>query len=91
MFQITGIIIMSILAADIFYLDESFAPILLTQKARGLRIKGNWTLHSKHEESDFHLKELAQKFLFRPFAMFVEPICFLMCLYASFVFGIIYM
>ncbi|KLO99653.1 Uncharacterized protein Y057_7311 [Fusarium fujikuroi] len=42
------------------------------------------------EEWDVSFKELYQKYFIRPFQMMATPICFLMSLYASFVYGILY-
>lgn len=90
--QITGIYMCSILLIDIIVLDESYAPVLLTYKARRLRHEtGNWALHAKHEEWDVSLRELGQKYLIRPFALLATPICFFNVLYASFVYGIMYL
>lgn len=91
--QITGILILTILVADIFFLDETYAPTLLSRKAQHMRAaQGQWAVHAKHEEMQLDMKELATKYLLRPMTLiFCEPICFLMCLYASFVFGMIYM
>jgi hypothetical protein len=64
----------------------------LVHKAQRLRhTTGNWALHAKHEEWDVSLKELAEKFLIRPFALLLDPTCFFVSLYGSFVFGIIYL
>ncbi|KAH8881140.1 putative MFS multidrug transporter [Thozetella sp. PMI_491] len=72
-------------------LDESYAPILLLQKARQLRFEtGNWALHAKHEEWKFSLLELGRKYLVRPFLLLADPICFLMSFYASFVYGLLF-
>ena len=88
---ITGIMMMFMLALDVLILDESYPPRLLVYKARRLRIEtGNWALHAKFEEWDVSLKEMAIKFGVRPFQMLLTPICFLVALYASFVYGILY-
>ncbi|KAK8159651.1 putative MFS multidrug transporter [Phyllosticta citrichinensis] len=88
---ITGIFMMSILVLDIIFLDESYPPVLLVYKARRLRhTTGNWALHAKHEEWDVNLRELAHSYLIRPFQLLTTPICFLVALYASFVYGILY-
>ncbi|KAI9663140.1 MAG: hypothetical protein M1821_008188 [Bathelium mastoideum] len=88
---LTGILMMFILLLDVIFLDESYPPMLLVVKARRLRHEsGNWALHAKHEEWDFSLKELANKYLIRPFQMLTTPICFLVALYSSFVYGILY-
>ncbi|KAG9787244.1 hypothetical protein KCU88_g2013, partial [Aureobasidium melanogenum] len=81
-----------ILLLDIIFLDESYPPRLLVYKARRLRHQsGNWALHAKFEEWDVSIKELARKFLIRPFQLLTTPICALVALYASFCYGILYM
>ncbi|KAL8720455.1 MAG: hypothetical protein Q9225_002680 [Loekoesia sp. 1 TL-2023] len=88
---LTGIMMMSILILDVLILDETYPPRLLVYKARRLRMEtGNWALHAKFEEWDVSLKEMVVKFGVRPFQMLLTPICFLMTLYASFVYGILY-
>ena len=80
-----------VLALDILLLDESYPAVILTYKARRLRItSGNWALHAAHEEWDVSIADLAKKYLVRPFQMLVTPICFAIALYASFVYGILY-
>lgn len=82
---------MVILFLDALILDESYPPILLVSKARTLRHKtGNWALHAKHEEWEISAKELGRKYFIRPFQLLCTPICFLVALYASFVYGILY-
>ena len=88
----TGIFQLAMLAAGLIFIDESYAPVLLVQKSRRLRHEtGNWALHSAFEEWDVSVKELAHKFLIRPFQLIMTPICFLMALYASFCYGILYL
>lgn len=83
---------MFILTLDVLLLDESYPPVLLVYKARRLRHEsGNWALHAKHEEWDVSLKEMANKYLIRPFRLLATPICFSVALYASFVYGILYL
>ena len=74
------------------FLDESYPPRLLVFKARRLRHEsGNWALHAKFEEWDVSIQDLARKFLVRPVQLLCTPICFLVALYASFCYGILYM
>lgn len=88
---LTGIYTMFIVAVDVLVIDESYAQALLATKAARLRHEsGNWALHAKHEEWDASFKELAHKYLIRPFALLGTPICFLVALYASFVYGILF-
>lgn len=90
--QITGIYMMFILTLDTIFLDESYPPVLLVYKAQRLRHEtGNWALHAKHEEWDVSINEMANKYLIRPFALLSTPICFAVALYASFVYGILYL
>lgn len=55
---LTGIIMMAQLILDVLFLDESYAPVLLVQKARSLRLEGgNWGLHAKVRLAS-HLRSL---------------------------------
>lgn len=88
---VTGIYVMFIFVIDVLVLDESYPNSLLVAKARRLRHEsGNWALHARHEEWDVSISELAHKYLVRPFQLLATPICFLMALYASFCYGILY-
>ena len=83
---------MFFLLLDVLVLDETYPPVLLVTKARRLHHEtGNWALHARHEEWDVSLKELANKFLMRSFRLLATPICFLVALYASFCYGILYL
>ncbi|PSS23314.1 hypothetical protein M430DRAFT_136118 [Amorphotheca resinae ATCC 22711] len=89
---LTGIMMMFFLLLDVLILDESYPPVLLVAKARRLRHEtGNWALHARHEEWDVSIKELANKWLMRPFLLLATPICFSVALYASFCYGILYL
>ncbi|KAA8574259.1 hypothetical protein EYC84_005758 [Monilinia fructicola] len=88
----TGIMQMVVVLVGAIVLNETYPDALLVAKARQLRHdSGNWALHARHEERDFSIGELANKFLMRPFRLLATPICFLMVLYASFVYGILYL
>lgn len=79
------------LALDVILCDESYPNKLLLFKARRLRHEtGNWALHARHEEWDVSITELAKKYLVRPFQLLCTPICFLMSLYAAFVYSLLY-
>ncbi|KAF5848108.1 hypothetical protein GGP41_005517 [Bipolaris sorokiniana] len=88
----TGILQAATLVIDVVFIDECYPPKLLVYKARRLRHEtGNWALHTKFEEWDVSIKELSKKFLLRPIQLLTTPICFLVALYASFCYGILYM
>src|SRR3954447_4947163 len=83
---------MFFLIMDLLFVDESYPPVLLVYKAQRLRFEsGNWALHARHEEWDATFKELGNKYLIRPFQLLSTPICFLVALYAAFVYGILYL
>lgn len=89
---ITGILQSVILLHAIILIDETYPPVLLVYKARRLRHEsGNWALHARFEEWDVNITQLVKKFLIRPMQLLCTPICFLMAVYASFVYGILYM
>lgn len=80
------------LALDVIILEETYPPALLVVKARRLRHDtGNWSLHAKHEEWDVSFKQMVIKFGVRPFQLLMTPICLLVALYCSFVYGIVYL
>ncbi|KAJ5945909.1 Major facilitator superfamily domain general substrate transporter [Penicillium verhagenii] len=88
----TGILMMVCLILDLVFIDETYPPILLTRKARRLRLEtGNWALHARHEEWNASYSDFAKKYLIRPFQLLATPICFLVALYASFVYAILYL
>lgn len=89
---LSAILMFVMVFLDVTFIDESYPPVLLVSKARRLRIEsGNWSLHAKFEEWDVSLTELAHKFMVRPFQLLTTPIASLMCLYAAFCYGILYM
>lgn len=72
--------------------SESYSGVLLTSKAKRIRkATGNWAYHAKHEEWDLDLNEYLTTHLLRPFAMLATPIVFVLALFASYVFGILYL
>lgn len=76
-----------------FVVPETYAPVLLTRKARRLRQETkNWALHSKAEESPVGMKTIITKYFARPFQMMLmEPILILVTIYMSVIYGIIYL
>ncbi|KAF3760456.1 MFS general substrate transporter [Cryphonectria parasitica EP155] len=89
---LTGILQAFVLLNAIIFIDETYPPVLLVAKARRLRHdSGNYALHAKFEEWEPTISELCRKFLVRPLQLLCTPICFLMALYASFCYGILYM
>ena len=79
-------------AAAYVVVPETYVPVLLHRKAQRLRVEtGDWALHTKADETPLTLSSFASRYLSRPFAMLLhEPILWLMTLYVSFTFGMMY-
>lgn len=78
----------------VLFLPETFAPVLLQWKARRLRKanpESSSQLYAEHEHSDWSLSGILSRTLLRPIEMlFREPILFLVTIYLSLVYGILY-
>lgn len=77
----------------LFFLEETYPPIILVNKAAELRRRTkNWGIHAKQEEIEISLRELLEKNLSRPMRMlFTEPIVLLLSIYMAFVYGLLYL
>lgn len=78
---------------DLFFLSESYPPVILVGKASELRRRTkNWGIHAKQEEIEIDLGELAKKNFTRPLRLlFTEPIILLLSIYMSFIYGLLYL
>ncbi|KAH8593232.1 major facilitator superfamily domain-containing protein [Bisporella sp. PMI_857] len=89
---VTGILLAVIIAAGVFFIDESYPPVLLSRKANKIRQETkNWAIHSKLEETDLSFGSMARKYLIVPLEMCIDPICFFINLYAAFCYAIIFL
>lgn len=90
---ITASLIFFIFILDLFFLPETYGPILLQRKANHLRhTTGNWALHSKLDEKELTFKVIIETNLERPLRMLVtEPIILLLATYNAFVYGLLYL
>lgn len=77
----------------LFFLEETYPPIILVNKAAELRRRTkNWGIHAKQEEIEVDLRELLEKNLSRPMRMlFTEPIVLALSIYMAFVYGLLYL
>lgn len=77
----------------LFIVPETFAPILLQKRAKKIRYETkNWAIHSELDEKEVDFKEIAEKYLLRPFTMLaLEPILLLITLYMGFIYGFLYL
>lgn len=77
---------------NLFFLHESYPPVVLVEKATNLRRRTkNWGIHAKQEEIELDLRELVINNLSRPIRMLIsEPLILAVTLYLSFIYGLLY-
>lgn len=77
----------------LFFLEETYPPVVLINKAAELRRRTkNWGIHAKQEEIEVDFKELIVKNVSRPMRiLFTEPIVLLITIYMSFIYGLLYL
>ncbi|KAF4772220.1 hypothetical protein N7455_009060 [Penicillium solitum] len=90
---ITAIWAFAMAGIGILVIPETFEGTLLKRRARRLRTKTeNWALHAKVEEKVVSPRDIAVRYLLRPFQMLVhEPILLLITLYVGFIYGFLYL
>ncbi|KAJ6159482.1 hypothetical protein N7497_004019 [Penicillium chrysogenum] len=89
---ITAIWAFATAAVALLVIPETFEPTLLAQRAKRLRHKTkNWALHAKAEEKVVNYRDIAVRYLLRPFQMLLqEPILLLVTLYTGFIYAFLY-
>jgi len=97
-FWSTSIVDAVIQLVGLFYLDESFAPLLLERKADRIRKtldaeKGHQrNIRTVFQTDDRHWKRIFSRGLIRPFVLFThEPIVQLLGIYMAFIYGVFYL
>ncbi|KAI4089681.1 MAG: hypothetical protein LQ348_002186 [Seirophora lacunosa] len=78
---------------NLIFLEETYPPIVLVQKAATLRRRTlNWGIHAKQEEIEVDFRELVTKNFSRPLRLLVtEPIVLLLSIYMGFIYGLLYL
>ncbi|KAL8736600.1 MAG: hypothetical protein Q9181_002323 [Wetmoreana brouardii] len=78
---------------NLIFLEETYPPIVLVQKAATLRRRTlNWGIHAKQEEIEVDFRELVTKNFSRPLRLlFTEPIVLLLSIYMAFIYGLLYL
>jgi len=78
---------------DLFFLEETYPPVILITKAAELRRRTkNWGIHAKQEEIEIDFRELITKNFSRPMRLlFTEPIVLLLSIYMAFIYGLLYL
>ncbi len=87
-----AILAFSTLVINVFFLEETYAAVILVRKASRLRkVTKNWGIHAKQEEIEVDFMALVQKNLSRPLRLlFCEPIVLLLSIYTAFIYGLLY-
>jgi MFS family permease len=89
---VTGCILGATLVCSILWIQESYPPVLLARKANRIRTETrDWTVRSRSQEEGASIREIARKYLIVPIEIMVDPIAFIINLYASFCYAIIYL
>lgn len=78
---------------DVLFLEETYPPTILVNKAAELRRRTrNWGIHAKQDEVEVDFRELLTKNLSRPLRLlFTEPIILLLSIYMGFIYGLLYL
>jgi MFS transporter, DHA1 family, multidrug resistance protein len=89
---LSGILAAAALILCILFLKESYAPVVLIEKADILRRRTkNWGIHAKQEEIEVDFRELLERNFSRPIRMLIkEPIVLLLTIYMSLIYGLLY-
>lgn len=90
---LTGILGASAFVLDLFFLPETYPPVVLVEKAAEMRRRTlNWGIHARQEEIEVDFRELVTKNFSRPLRiLFTEPIVLLLSLYMAFIYGLLYL
>ena len=90
---IEAIWVFAILALTIFAMPEVYGPVLLKRKAiKKRKDTGDERFHNPHEDVKVDFNSIITKHLVRPLRMlFTEPMVTCIAIYASFVYGLLYL
>ena len=79
-------------AINLLFLKESYAPVVLIDKAVELRRRTkNWGIHAKQEEIEVDFRQLLIYNFSRPVRMHIsEPVILAVTVYLSFIYGLLY-
>ena len=90
---LTGIMGAVAFLLDLLFLEETYPPVVLVDKAVELRRRTkNWGIHARQEEIEVDFRELVSKNFSRPLRILVsEPIVLLLSIYMAFIYGLLYL
>lgn len=90
---LTLILALFFLLVYFFTVPETYAPVLLTRRAKKLRREtGNMALHSLTSERKIKISDMGRIYVLKPWIMLIqEPILALITLYLGFIYGFLYL
>ena len=89
---LTGLLCMTISTFNMAVMTETFFPVAEKNEVRRLKLEsGYWALHSEHDKWQLSFNEFVNVHLKRPMLMLATPIIFLFVIYASFVYGLVFL
>ena len=92
-FWATSMVDAAIQISGLFFLQETYAPVLLKRKAAKLRQEtGNTALHTEAETPDRHLSKVLRTALVRPFRLLgTQVIIQFIAVYMAYLYGTMYL
>ncbi|KAL4977027.1 major facilitator superfamily domain-containing protein [Aspergillus desertorum] len=90
---LAGILGVASFVSVLFFLGESYSPVILVSKARSLRHeKRNWSIHAAHEEIELNIHAIFQDYFAIPLKLLaLDPIILCICIFGAFVYGLLYL
>lgn len=89
---LTGLIQMVLPVVYMIFVDETYGPVLAKKKAALMRFTtGVWGLHADLDLYTLSFEEFIKIHCMRPVLMFATPIIFVLVLYCSFVYGLLFL
>lgn len=81
------------LILDVLFFEECYAPAILQRRAAHMRTRTQcWAWHTLREEKSLDWVPFLKDLLLRPLKLlFMEPIIFLLSIYISFIYGMLYL
>lgn len=89
---LSGLLCMTIATINMATMSETFFPVAEQAIVRQQKLDtGCWGLHTEHDQWQLTMREFVNIHLLRPLLMLATPIIFLFVLYASFIYGLVFL
>lgn len=89
---LTGLLCMTVSVVNLWLMTETFFPVVEQSIVKNERLEsGFWGLHCEQDKWRLSFDEFVHIHLLRPILMLITPIIFLFVIYASFVYGLVFL